>query len=43
MATMAPQHESQADTSTAKTGVEESQSELPICDWTEKAEVKLRR
>ncbi|QGI90562.1 hypothetical protein CEK26_001777 [Fusarium fujikuroi] len=43
MATMSSQHEAHADTSSAKTGVEESQSELPICDWTEKAEVKLRR
>ncbi|SCV33526.1 related to nicotinamide mononucleotide permease [Fusarium fujikuroi] len=43
MATVASQHESQVDTPTAKTGVEESQSEIPICDWTEKAETKLRR
>lgn len=41
---MASHHEPHVDSSTAKTGgVEESQSELPICDWTEKAEIKLRR
>ncbi|ENH65217.1 hypothetical protein FOC1_g10000880 [Fusarium oxysporum f. sp. cubense race 1] len=43
MATLASQHEPQADSSIVKTGVEESQSQLPICDWTEKAEVRLRR
>ncbi|KAH7494429.1 hypothetical protein FOMA001_g1958 [Fusarium oxysporum f. sp. matthiolae] len=43
MAKMASQHEPQVDSSIVKTGAEESQSQLPICDWTDKAEVKLRR
>ncbi|RKK72136.1 hypothetical protein BFJ69_g10399 [Fusarium oxysporum] len=40
---MASQHEPQVDSSIIKTGAEESQSQLPTCDWTDKAEVKLRR
>ncbi|WKT40061.1 MFS transporter superfamily [Fusarium oxysporum f. sp. vasinfectum] len=40
---MASQHEPQVDSSIIKTGAEESQSPLPTCDWTDKAEVKLRR
>ncbi|KAF5542997.1 nicotinamide mononucleotide permease [Fusarium mexicanum] len=43
MAAMSSQHEPQLDTSIAKTGAEETQSQLPVCDWTDKEEVKLRR
>ncbi|KAF5686275.1 nicotinamide mononucleotide permease [Fusarium circinatum] len=43
MAAIASQNEPPVDNSIAKAGVEESRTQLPICDWTEKEEAKLRR
>ncbi|KAF4483378.1 nicotinamide mononucleotide permease [Fusarium agapanthi] len=43
MAAIASQNAPSVDNSIGKSGAEESQTQLPIRDWTEKAEVKLRR
>ncbi|WXC54092.1 hypothetical protein SNK03_000097 [Fusarium graminearum] len=43
MATVASQADPQIINPAGKTTIQESQSHVPICDWTEKAETKLRR
>jgi hypothetical protein len=43
MATMASQSEPQVSNAAGKTIIQDSESQVPICDWTEKAEIKLRR
>jgi hypothetical protein len=40
---MASQSEPQVSNAAGKTIIQESESQVPICDWTEKAETKLRR